>query len=94
MRIGTDGGRGLAERAALARDEAEAARASLRRIQDEADMLTLLRAVLQQAQEETSRSLVGPVASRAKAYMQRVLPGLEPGFDADFQLASVSRGGP
>ena len=93
VRIETDGGRGLAERAALARDEAEAARASLRRIQDEADMLTLLRAVLQQAQEETSRSLVGPVASRAKAYMQRVLPGLEPGFDADFQLASVSRGG-
>lgn len=93
VRIETDGGRGLAERAALARDEAEAARAALERIEHQADMLTLLRAVLQQAQEETSRSLVGPVVSRARAYMQRILPGLEPGFDSDFQLASVSRGG-
>lgn len=92
-RIETEGGRGLAERTALARDEVEAARAALDRIGHEADTLSLLRTVLAQAQEETSRSLVGPVASRAKAYMQRILPGLEPGFDADLQLSSVSRGG-
>lgn len=92
-RIETEGGRGLAERAALARDEAEAARSALTRIQDEANTLTLLRDVLAQAQEESSRNLVGPVANRAKAYMQRVLPGLDPVFGSGLEIDSIRRGG-
>ncbi len=92
-RIETEGGRGLAERAALARDELEAACAALGRTGDAAATLTLLRDVLAQAQEETSKSLVGPVAIRAKAYMQRILPGLDPVFGAGLELESIRRNG-
>ena len=92
-RIEIEGGQGLAERTALARSKADAARSALSRVQDEANTLTLLRDVLAKAQEETSRSLVGPVATRARSYMQRILPGLDPVYGSGLELDSVRRGG-
>lgn len=91
-RVESEGGKGLAERAAAARDEAGAARAALARVSEEADTLRVLRAALGQAQTDLSRSLVGPVARRAARYVGRILPGGEPGFGDDLALTSLRRG--
>jgi hypothetical protein len=49
--------------------------------------------VLAEAREEVSRSLVGPVAQRARRYTERILPGCEPVFGGDLGLATIRRGG-
>ncbi|WP_150131889.1 hypothetical protein [Sphingomonas carotinifaciens] len=36
---------------------------------------------------ETSRTFVGPVARRARRYIERLLPGADPGFGDDLGLA-------
>ncbi|AKH44311.1 hypothetical protein FHS61_002953 [Altererythrobacter atlanticus] len=90
-RIETEGGRGLAERTATARDEQAAAAAALARMTDEAETLALLRDVLGEAREEVSRSMVGPVAERARRYTQRILPGCDPIFGSDLGMAAIRR---
>lgn len=92
-RIESEGGQGLAERTAAARDELEAANSALDRMTNEADTLSLLRTVLAQAREEMSQSLVGPVAQRARKYTQRILPGSDPVFGGELELASLRRSG-
>lgn len=88
-----DGGKGLAEHAATARDEDEAARAALVRTAEEAETLRLLRETLTQAQAETARTITGPVARRAERYLGRILNGAEATFGEDMGLASIRRGG-
>lgn len=61
--IESEGGKGLADLEAAAREEAEEARADLQRVTQEADMLKLLRDTLEKARNETSAKFVGPVAS-------------------------------
>ncbi len=92
-RIEAEGGKGLADRAAVAREEADAAAANLARVTQEADTLKLLRDTLENARVETSRTFVGPVARRARRYIERLLPGADPGFGDDLGLASIARGG-
>jgi len=93
-RIEAEGGKGLADRAAVAREEADAAAANLARVTQEADTLKLLRDTLESARAETSRTFVGPVARRARRYIERLLPGADPNFGDDLGLTSIARGGP
>jgi len=89
----SEGGKGLADREAAAREEVEAAQYALQRISEEADALKLLRDTLEVARIETSARFVGPVASRAKRYIERLLPGSELAFSEDLALEAVVRGG-
>ncbi len=91
--IESEGGKGLADREAGAREEAEAARAALLRITEEADTLKLLRDTLDEARDQTSAKFVGPVAKRAKRYIERLLPGCDLSFSEDLTLEAVVRGG-
>ena len=91
--IENEGGKGLADREAGAREEAEAARAALQRITEEADTLKLLRDTLDEARDETSAKFVGPVAKRAKRHIERLLPGCDLSFSEDLTLEAVVRGG-
>ena len=91
--IESEGGKGLADRAAAVREEVEAAQAALHRITAEADTLKLLRTVLEEARNETAARFVGPVARRAKRHIERLLPGCELYFAEDLSLQSVIRGG-
>jgi uncharacterized protein YhaN len=91
--IESEGGRGLAEREAAAKEEVEAARAALQRCSEEADTLKLLRDTLETARNETSAKFVGPVAKRAKRYIERLLPGCDLTFSEDLALQSVTRAG-
>ena len=92
-RIEAEGGKGLADRAAVAREEADAAATNLARVTQEAETLKLLRDMLESARAETSRTFVGPVARRARRHIERLLPGANPGFGDDLGLASIARGG-
>jgi uncharacterized protein YhaN len=92
-RIEAEGGKGLADRAAVALEEADAAAANLARVTQEAETLKLLRDTLESARAETSRTFVGPVARRARRHIERLLPGADPGFGDDLGLASIARGG-
>jgi uncharacterized protein YhaN len=91
--IESEGGKGLADRAAAAGEEAEAARAALQRVTDEAETLKLLRNTLDEARNETSARFVGPVARRAKRYVERLLPGSDLSFSEDLALERVIRAG-
>ena len=92
-RIEAEGGKGLADRAAVTRDEADAAAANLARVMQEADTLKLLRDTLEDARAETSRTFVGPVARRARRHIEQLLPGSDPSFGDDLGLTSIVRGG-
>ncbi|WP_395396227.1 AAA family ATPase (plasmid) [Novosphingobium sp. BL-8A] len=92
-RVESEGGKGLAEHAAAARDEHDSALASLSRAADEAEALRLLRETLAQAQAETARTITGPVAARAARYVGRILQDAQPAFAEDLGLASIHRGG-
>ncbi|TCM04745.1 AAA family ATPase [Sphingomonas sp. PP-CC-3G-468] len=92
--IESEGGKGLAERAAVATEEAIAAEQALVRTTEEAQTLKLLRDTLEEVRTETSRTYVGPVTSRAKRYIERLLPSSELVFADDLGLAAISRGGP
>lgn len=94
VRIEAEGGNGLADRAAVAREEADAAASNLARVSQEAETLQLLRDTLEAARAETSRTFVGPVAKRAHRYIERLLPGCDPSFGDDLGLTSITRGGP
>jgi len=92
-RIEAEGGKGLADRAAAAHEEAEAAAANLARVTQEADTLKLLRDTLEGARAEASRTFVGPVARRARRHIERLLPGCDLSFGDDLGLNSISRRG-
>lgn len=91
--IESEGGLGLADRAAAAREEAEAAQAALQRVTDEAATIKLLRDMLEEARVETAAKFVGPVAKRAKRYVERLLPDSELSFSEDLALERVMRAG-
>jgi hypothetical protein len=91
--IESEGGKGLADREATAREEAEASRMALQRITEEAATLKLLRDTLEAARTETSSKFVGPVAKRAKRYIERLLPGCDLTFSEDLGLETVIRSG-
>ncbi|WP_277983912.1 AAA family ATPase [Sphingomonas faeni] len=91
--IESEGGKGLAERAAVATEEAIAAEQALARTTEEAQTLKLLRDTLEEVRTETSRTYVGPVTTRAKRYIDRLLPGSDLLFADDLGLAAISRGG-
>ena len=91
--IESEGGLGLADRAAVAQEEVEAAAAALRRVTEEADTLKLLRDTLESARNETAAKFVGPVAKRAKRYITQLLPDCDLTFSEDLTLASVTRTG-
>ncbi len=91
--IESEGGKGLAERAAVATEEATAAEQALSRTSEEAQTLKLLQDTLEEVRTETSRTYVGPVTTRAKRHIERLLPGSELLFADDLGLAAISRGG-
>jgi len=91
--IESEGGLGLADRAATAHEEVDAADATLQRVTEEADTLKLLRDTLESARNETAAKFVGPVARRAKRYIAQLLPDCDLTFTEDLTLASVTRTG-
>lgn len=91
--IESEGGLGLADRAAAASEEVDAARLALQRVNDEAETLKVLRNTLDAAHNETSAKFVGPVAARTKRHIERLLPGCELIFSEDLGLQSVIRAG-
>jgi hypothetical protein len=91
--VESEGGKGLADREAAAREEAEAARVASQRIVDEATSLKLLREILDEARDETSAKFVGPVAKRAKRHIEQLLPDCDLSFSEDLTLEAVVRGG-
>ncbi|NHO33385.1 AAA family ATPase [Acetobacter fallax] len=91
--IESEGGKGLAERDAAAREAADAAREAFRRVTDEAETIRLLRNTLDEARAETSARFAGPVARRVKSYVDRLMPGCDLTFSEDLGLEGVIRGG-
>lgn len=91
--IESEGGLGLADRAAAAQDEKEAAHAALQRVTEEADTLKLLRETLETARNESSAKFVGPFAKRAKRYVAQLLPDCDLTFSDDLTLETVVRSG-
>lgn len=91
--IESEGGKGLADRDAGARDELDAARSAHQRVSEEAETLKLLRDTLDEARNEMSAKFVGPVAKRAKRYIDRLLPGSDLSFSEDLALDAVIRAG-
>lgn len=91
--IESEGGLGLADRYAIARDEAKAAQAALQRVTEAAATIKLLHDTLEAARAETSAKFVGPVAKRAKRYIERLLPDCELSFSDDLALERVVRAG-
>lgn len=91
--IETEGGKGLAEAASRAEEEAEAARRAFDRLSEEAATVKLLRNTLEDARLETSQTYVGPIARRAKRHIERLLPGCDLSFTEDLQLHSITRAG-
>lgn len=91
--VETEGGKGLAEHEAMAREEAGAAQTALAQTTEEAETLKLLRATLDEAHEETSAKFVGPVSRRAKRYVERLLPDCDLSFSEDLALEAVTRSG-
>jgi hypothetical protein len=91
--VETEGGKGLADRAATAEEEAEGASAALARVTEEAGTLKLLRNTLEAARGEASRAFVGPVARRAKRHIERLLPGCELEFNENLGLDTLVRAG-
>lgn len=88
-----EGGSGLADRAAAAQDEMDAAETALRRIILEADTIKLLRDTLDEARNDTAAKFVGPVAKRAKRHIERLLPDCELTFSDELALITVARSG-
>lgn len=86
-----EGGKGIADRAAAAREDEGAAEAALFRAQEEASTLKLLRETLIEAQTEMSRTFLGPVARRAKRHIEKLMPGCEVTLDEDYALQSITR---
>lgn len=86
-----EGGKGLADRAAAAREDEEAAAAALFRAEEEAATLKLLRETLLDAQMEMSRTFLGPVAKRAKKHIEKLLPGCDVTLDENYSLQSITR---
>jgi uncharacterized protein YhaN len=62
-------------------------------VAEEAGTLKLLRDTLEHARAETSGKFVGPVARRARRYIEQLLPGCDLTFSEDLGLESVTRGG-
>ncbi|HEX9965505.1 MAG TPA: AAA family ATPase [Allosphingosinicella sp.] len=91
--IDTEGGKGLADQAAEAKEELEAAAAALKRTMEEAETLKMLRSILDEARVETSQSFLGPVARRAKRHIARLLPGCDLRFSENLSLDHVIRAG-
>ena len=91
--IESEGGLGLADRAAAAREEAEAAQTALQRAVEEAATIKLLHDMMEAARVEISAKFVGPVARRAKRYIERLLPDCELSFTEDLALERVVRAG-
>lgn len=91
--VASEGPKGLAGLAAEARDLEQAATAHLKRLQQEADALELLRTVLRDVGDEASRTFLGPITRRAAPYVERVLPGSVLAFDEEMGLSAVTRGG-
>lgn len=91
--VHSEGGKGLADRAAAAGEEVDAARLALHRVSEDAEVLKLLHDTLDEARNETSAKFVGPVAKRAKRYIDRLLPGSDLVFSEDLALETVVRGG-
>lgn len=91
--IETEGGKGLAEAAAAAEEEANAAQRLFERVTEEAATVKLLRDTLEDARLETSQTYVGPIARRAKRHIERLLPGCDLSFTEDLQLHSITRAG-
>lgn len=91
--IESDGGKGLADQAAEAKEELEAASGALKRTMEEAETLKMLRSILDEARVETSQSFLGPVARRAKRHIARLLPGCDLGFSENLSLDHIIRAG-
>ena len=91
--VEAEGGKGLADKAKLANEEADAAEAALGRVMEEAETLKLLRNTLETARGEASRTFVGPVAKRAKRHIERLLPGCELEFNEELGLETLMRAG-
>ncbi|GBR45728.1 AAA family ATPase [Neokomagataea thailandica] len=90
--ISAEGGRGIAERLSAAEDERDAADEALSRVTEDVKMLQLLRHVMDEARSEMGERFVRPVASRAKSYVEKILPGSDPGFDETLKLSRLTRG--
>ena len=91
--IEIEGGKGLAEAAAAAEEEANAAQRLFERVTEEAATVKLLRDTLEDARLQTSQTYVGPIARRAKRHIERLLPGCDLSFTEDLQLQSITRTG-
>lgn len=91
--VESEGGKGLADQAAAAREEAEAASAALERVTQDAETLKMLRSTLDEARLETSRSFLAPIARRAKKHIERILPGCDLSFSDTLSLENVIRAG-
>jgi uncharacterized protein YhaN len=91
--VESEGGKGLADKAAQANEEFEAAISALKRTTEEAETLKMLRVVLEEARVETSQSFLGPVARHAKRHIARLLPGCDLGFSEDLSLNNLIRAG-
>lgn len=92
-RAKTLGGTGPTSRAAAGAEVAEAARAALLRLQDDAETLNLLDSVIKDAQQDASRRFLAPITQRVGPYITRLLPSASLAFGEDYAPQRLIRGG-
>lgn len=89
----SEGGKGLAEREANAREESESAQIAMQNILDEADTIKLLRETLEEARAEAAQVFVGPVAKKAERHIAMLFPDISLSFSESLNLESITRSG-
>ncbi|MDQ2860062.1 MAG: AAA family ATPase [Pseudomonadota bacterium] len=89
----TLGSVGPASRAQAAAELTLAAEQDFERLNEEAEVLALLRRTLEEARLEASRKYLAPIAQRIEPYVRRLLPNASLSFTEDFRPSLLTRSG-
>jgi energy-coupling factor transporter ATP-binding protein EcfA2 len=92
-RARTLGGAGPATRATEAAEAADVARATRERLEEEAEVLRLLKQVIGDAQLAASRRYLAPITRRVAPYVSRLLPNASLALGDEYTPRALIRGG-
>lgn len=92
-RARTLGGAGPATRATEAAEAADVARVAHERLQEEAEVLRLLKQVIGDAQLAASRRYLAPITRRVAPYVSRLLPNASLALGDEYTPRALIRGG-
>lgn len=92
-RAKTLGGVGPASRAAATAERVDADQAMVSRLQEEAEVLSLLDRVIREAEQEASRRYLTPITNRVAPYVTRLIPNSTIVFSEDYAPERLIRSG-